>query len=99
MRRGYREALPSFAVLALLGCGGVRVREQKVALELAWPPGQPRVRLERVIQQRSTSAPLVSWLSGSGSAPVFARSCFFSATVVAITVTTKLAQGTIGVVN
>ena len=73
MRRGYREALPSFAVLALLGCGGVRVREQKVALELAWPPGQPRVRLERVIQQRSTSAPLVSWLSGSGSAPVFAR--------------------------
>lgn len=73
MRRGYYRALPGFAVLALLGCGGVRVKEQKVAPDLAWPPGQPRVRLERVIQQRSTSAPLVSWLSGSGSTAVFIR--------------------------
>ena len=73
MRRRNRSAVPGLAVLVLLGCGGVRVREQKVALDLAWPLGQPRVRLERVIQQRSTSAPLVSWLAGSGSTPVFAR--------------------------
>ena len=73
MRSLAHGAILGVVGLALLGCGGVRVKEQKVAPDLAWPPGQPRVRLERVIQQRSTSAPLVSWLTGSVSTPVFAR--------------------------
>lgn len=73
MRSPARGALLALTALALLGCGGLRVKEQAVAPDLAWPPGQPRVRLERVIQQRTAGAPLVSWLAGSPAVPVFVR--------------------------
>ena len=61
------------ATFALLGCGAIRVKEQKLPPGPGWPPDQPRIRLERVIQYRSAGAPLLSWLTGSGAAPIFAR--------------------------
>ena len=73
MRGLAHGTLLGVVALAALGCAGVRVKEQKLAPDLAWPPGQPRVRLERLIQERSTGASLISWLAGSGSTPVFVR--------------------------
>ncbi len=68
-----RQAFLTVAALGSLGCGGLRIKEQTLPPDLAWPAGEPRVRLERVIQQRSSGAPLASRLAGSGVAAIFAR--------------------------
>lgn len=60
-----RLALP-LACLAVWACGGVRVQDQKLPAGLAWPPGDERVRLERLVAARRSGS-----LLGAKQAPLF----------------------------
>ena len=40
---------------------------------LAWPPGEPRIALERVIVTRRSGAAVLSWLTGERDLPLFER--------------------------
>jgi DNA-binding beta-propeller fold protein YncE len=62
------------AALLLGGCGGLRVADAGLPPGLAWPVGEPRVRLERVVEQRRGHAGLGAVLGTSGDAtPLFVR--------------------------
>lgn len=65
--------LPLAGLLAAAGCGGVRVAERPLRPDLAWPPGDARVRLERVFDVRR-GAPLGARLVGlAGDGALFER--------------------------
>jgi DNA-binding beta-propeller fold protein YncE len=61
------------ALLLLPACGGVKVAEQPLPPDLAWPPGNPRVRLERIIAVREGGGALRSLLGVPQGEPLFER--------------------------
>lgn len=68
-----RQTLVLVGTLAW-GCGGVRVADQPLAAGLEWPPGEPRVRLERVVEARPGSRGARALLGGeNGRAALFVR--------------------------
>lgn len=59
-----RRAPGAFALaLTLTSCGGVRVADRPLPPDLAWPAGDPRVRLERVLALEAGSS-ILTVLSG-----------------------------------
>lgn len=60
-------------LLSLSGCGGVRLEERPLPPDLAWPPGEPRVRLERVIEGRRGGGALAWLAGGEGEGRLFER--------------------------
>ncbi len=73
-------ALGSLLILAA-GCGGLHTTARPNPTGLAWPPGDPRVVLERVIEpryrggfpRRGMGGGLLSRLTGRRAAPLFHR--------------------------
>lgn len=61
------------SALVLASCGGVRVAEQRLPESLTWPPGDPRIRLERIVQARRDWQALRAWIGGEKEAGVFER--------------------------
>jgi len=61
------------AVLLLSGCGGVRVADEPLPPDLAWPPGDPRVRLERIVASRDGGSMFRALLGGSREEWLFER--------------------------
>ncbi len=61
----------ALAASALAGCGGVRVAEPRVDPGLAWPAGQPRVRLERVLALQRAPGTLGGLLGRREDEPAF----------------------------
>ncbi len=62
------------AAVWLGGCGGLRVADAPLPPGLAWPVGEPRVRLERVVEQRRGGRGMGAVLGTSGDAvPLFVR--------------------------
>ena len=57
--------------LAIPGCGGLRVADQRPGTERAWPAGDPRVRLERVLELRRRASGLGSLLGGARDDELF----------------------------
>jgi len=59
--------------LLLAGCGGLRVADKALPPDLAWPPGDPRVRLERLVATREGGGVLRSILGGPRDDRLFER--------------------------
>jgi hypothetical protein len=60
-------------VLLLAGCGGVRVADEALPPDLAWPPGDPRVRLEGIVATREGGGVLRAFLGGPRDERLFER--------------------------
>ena len=61
------------ALILLAACGGVKVADQALPPDLAWPAGDPRVRLERIIAVREGGGVLRSVLGGPQGEALFER--------------------------
>ena len=72
-RLGRRAPGALAIVIALAACGGVRVADRPLPLGLAWPPGDPRVRLERVLVLERGSSILTVLSGRREEAPIFER--------------------------
>lgn len=70
MRR--RTRLTLLSALVATSCAPVRVAETQPPASIAWPPQDPRVRLEAILERRGERG-LLSLLSGSGRGPALQR--------------------------
>lgn len=71
MRARARQVLLLALSVAAPACGGVRVADQRPQTELAWPAGDPRIRLERVIELRRRSSGIGLLLGGAREQGLF----------------------------
>ena len=69
--------LAATTVLLLARCASAPAAKPSTPADLAWPPGDPRVRLERVIElqapSRSGAGRFLRWASGSEENVIFER--------------------------
>lgn len=73
MTAGAWPRAPLLAALALSACGTARIVRQPLPDSLAWPPEEPRVRLESVLEGWRGPQGLIRALGGGRQAPLFAR--------------------------
>ncbi len=77
MKRPRLAGLALPLLLAVSGCGGHRVLNDRSPIDLAWPEDDPRIKLQRIIDLRETSARgggrILQWLGGKREAPLFQR--------------------------
>lgn len=70
--------IPTWASIALvtsMACAGRQTVDVGNFEDFAWPPGNPRVRLERVLRQENSTAGgrLLNWIGGGNNPSLFER--------------------------